>query len=453
MTQISSVVGSSCSIQPKINDDWRVIPNLWGAIIANPGEMKTPAIQEAIKPLVKLESKAFEDFSMGQKTHEIDLMESKAKRDAEEQRMKKAVRHDNSTEISQIKNRLQNMSQPASPMCRRYQVNDSTVAKLSEIMAQNQRGLLYFRDELIALLSSLDKEGNEADRAFFLETWNGNGNFTTDRIGRGTIRNENLCLSILGGIQPQKLESYLFRAIKGGENDGLIQRFQMMVYPDRRKTWHPADFKPDLQARERVSKIIETLANLDFTNAGAITNGTMAPHFQFDSEAQTIFFEWWTQLETEKITIDDQPIIIEHLSKYRKLMPSLALLFHLVDVADGRKTGQVSKQATILAVQWCNYLEGHARRIYSLVGSVAVQAARKLADKIKAGHLKDEFTIRDVYRKEWVLLEEKELIKKACDELVEAGWLQMIEQQAQSGGHKVLKFIINPKIKELKLGC
>ena len=46
----------------------------------------------------------------------------------------------------------------------------------------------------------------QCDRAFYLEAWNGTGDLHTDRIGRGSLYTENMCLSVFGGIQPTKLQ-------------------------------------------------------------------------------------------------------------------------------------------------------------------------------------------------------------------------------------------------------
>ncbi|MBK7897926.1 MAG: DUF3987 domain-containing protein [Betaproteobacteria bacterium] len=43
------------------------------------------------------------------------------------------------------------------------------------------------------------KQGHEQDRAFYLEAWNGHGSFPLDRIGRGHVVCDNMCVSILGG--------------------------------------------------------------------------------------------------------------------------------------------------------------------------------------------------------------------------------------------------------------
>ena len=40
MVALSSVIGRKACIQPKRQDDWQVVPNLWGAIVGRPGVMK-----------------------------------------------------------------------------------------------------------------------------------------------------------------------------------------------------------------------------------------------------------------------------------------------------------------------------------------------------------------------------------------------------------------------------
>ncbi len=45
-------------------------------------------------------------------------------------------------------------------------------------------------------------------------------------------------MSMLGGIQPGRLRSYLADALHDGpSNDGLIQRFQLLVWPDSPADW------------------------------------------------------------------------------------------------------------------------------------------------------------------------------------------------------------------------
>jgi Protein of unknown function (DUF3987) len=96
----------------------------------------------------------------------------------------------------------QDLQSANEPVRRRYVVNDTTVEKLGLILAANPNGVLIFRDELTGFLRAMDRDGHEQDRAFYLESWNGCGRFTVDRVGRGTLDIEACCVSMLGGVQP-----------------------------------------------------------------------------------------------------------------------------------------------------------------------------------------------------------------------------------------------------------
>jgi hypothetical protein len=87
----------------------------------------------------------------------------------------------------------------------------------------------------------MDRPGHENDRAFYCEAWNGTGAYTYDRIGRGTLHIRAACVSVLGGIQPGPLERYLREVFGGRGDDGLIQRFQLAVWPDVAGRWRNVD--------------------------------------------------------------------------------------------------------------------------------------------------------------------------------------------------------------------
>jgi hypothetical protein len=134
--------------------------------------------------------------------------------------------------MAELRNEYSMMEEPEAPQRRRFKTNDVTIQKLADMLSTNKRGMLVFRDELVGLMVNWDREDRQEDRAFYLESWNGSGSFTTDRIGRGTIDTQNLCVSILGGMQPSKLTGYLIQAADDLKNDGLLQRFQLLVYPN-----------------------------------------------------------------------------------------------------------------------------------------------------------------------------------------------------------------------------
>ncbi len=444
-----SIIGAGCGIRPKAKDDWLVVPNLWGGVIGRPGMLKTPALQEAMKPLSLLEAEAKNKFDDETAFHEAEKETYKAQKEAIKAEMVTVAKSKGKggKSIDNLKYELMNLEPPQTPTWQRFKTNDATIERMAELLRDNPRGMLLFRDELIGLLASWDKQGREPDRAFYLEAWNGWGSMTTDRIGRGTVHCDNLCVSILGGIQPAKLLAYLYQAQSELENDGLIQRMQLLVYPDEPAEWQLIDEYPDQEAKKRACSIIKTLAEMDPTEHGArIRKNQKIPYFHFDPVAQEVFNQWLTELQAKLQHPDEMPVVLEHLNKYRSLMPSLALIDHLIKFADNMASCDVLPDSVERAAAWCDYLETHARRIYGMAGNIAKKAAEELAKKIKAKKLQDGFTVRDIYnRKAWHLLTDKEIVKAACDELIEASWL--IQQQKQIPGRQPVKvYYINPKI-------
>jgi DNA primase len=448
ITLAGSIIGTRCGIRPKQHDDWLVPPNLWGGAVGRPSMLKTPALKEALRPLARLEAEAKETFDEEIKGHEADLAEHQAIKKNLKQKMEKATDGKGGRPMEDIKAELADLPEPDKPTMHRYKTNDSTIEKLSELLNENPAELLLFRDELVGLMASWEKPGRESDRAFFLEGWDGTGEHTSDRIGRGTLFTKHLCISIFGGIQPSKLTAYLYQSMNGLENDGFIQRLQMLVYPDEVKDWQLVDQAPDREAKERAFRIIQRLAEMDFTEFGAVQDDSEgSPYLRFSDEAQQAFNKWLTQLELKKLRADDHPIVLEHFGKYRSLMPTLALIIHLIDIADGAEAGPISVEAAEKAAAFCEYLESHARRVYGLVLDVSQQAGAILTEKIKKGKLKDGFTVRDVYRQNWHLLNSKELAQSACDDLVDAGWLRPEEIKKVLGRPPLPIYHINPKVK------
>jgi putative DNA primase/helicase len=185
----------------------------------------------------------------------------------------------------------------------------------------------------------MDRQGHEADRGFYLECWNGNNDYAYDRIGRGTILLKALCLSLFGTIQPGPLSRYLRASVSGDEADGFVPRLQVMVYPDPPKKFVNVDEWPDSRAKDEAYTVFERLAGLDPALLGAEQDKDTGLYFlRFSDDAQELFDEWRTDLERRLRGGSESPLMTCHLSKYRSLMPSLALLFHLVESVGARSS-------------------------------------------------------------------------------------------------------------------
>jgi uncharacterized protein DUF3987 len=453
----SSLIGRRLAIRPKKQDDWTVVPNLWGGAVGRPGFMKTPALDEGKKPLQRLEAEALEEHKKNERAHELRLMVIKAQKEEIQKKIREAVAAGNSTEGFELPDPKEEELK-----ARRYIVNDSTVEKLGELLNQNPNGLLLFRDELTGWLRTLDREGHENDRAFYLEAWNGTGSYTYDRIGRGTLNIEAACVSILGGIQPGPLSDYLESTLKGGAGaDGLFQRLQLLVYPDESGLeWENVDRWPDTQSKNAAFDIFRKLAGESFEGfVGPLRvvsppdkNGErLIPFLRFSPEGQKVFDDWRGELEKKIRSGDEHPALEAHLSKYRSLMPSLALIFHVVSTIDEGQPPPVSEAAAKMAAAWCDYLEAHARRVYHGLIQHDVSTAHRLAKKIAAGKLPNPFTGREVYFKGWTGLSEAEVIEAGAAILDDLAWIKTERIKAGlNGGRPTLKYWINPNIKIAK---
>ncbi len=87
-------------------------------------------------------------------------------------------------------------------------------------------------DELAGFLANLERKEYQSGRTFYLTAFNGNTLYTYDRIKRGT---PHATVSIIGGIQPSRIVSIIQTMHRGINDDCLLQRFQMMVWPDKIK--------------------------------------------------------------------------------------------------------------------------------------------------------------------------------------------------------------------------
>jgi putative DNA primase/helicase len=430
LLSLAGIMNRRATIQPKASDtSWVVVPNLWGAIIAPPGWMKSPVIAAITRPLTQLEKlwrveheAALADYE--QQKEEADLQQQ-AWREQYKAAQKKAkpapIRPDSS------------ICQPAP---RRLITHDATAEKLHEILRDNPAGVLLIRDELSSWLATLDKPGKEGERGFFLSAWNGDFAYTMDRIGRGSIHVDACCVSVLGGIQPGRLRGYLADALADGPaNDGLLQRFQLLVYPDPPNDWQYVDRAPRADIVVPVQELFERIASWDPSD----------PHrFRFSPDAQELFVAFLTELEGKLRSTDLHPAMVSHLAKYRSLMPALALLF---EIGDGG-TESVSLRHAQQAAAFCDYLESHARRVYSMIISPERQAAAELGRHFKEGWKRAEgmFTVRDVYHNDWRGLESPDAVRRAISLLEDANWVRPVRRERPEGGRPCEQYAINPRI-------
>ena len=170
-------------------------------------------------------------------------------------------------------------------------------------------------------------------------------NGAIDRIGHGSVHVPNTCISLFGGIQPARLRTYSLRCFTGWAIERLTySTLSTLDLADVPPSWEYTDRIPNLGAMRLVTYVYRRVAALDNQNPLML---------KFDESAQLLFQAFQTELEQRIRGSDISPAMQAHLSKYRSLLPSLALLFALAD-------GHTQTVPIVYACDWCEYLETHA---------------------------------------------------------------------------------------------
>lgn len=437
IVMLSGAVGRRARIQPKAKDmSWQVVPNLYGGIIAEPGFMKSPVISAVHRALAAIEQRWADQYAQEMADYN----------EAEE---------------------AEGGEKGPKPIQKRILINDATFEKLHAILAENPAGVMVLRDELTGWLAELERKTREGERGFYLEAWNGDTGRSSDRIGRGTTYAPAICIAMFGGIQPQPLREYL----SGGRgqirlsDDGLLQRFQVLVWPDVTNEYTYTDREPDYEALRIVKNVIEHIVVID---------PEKPLQFKFAPDAQDAFVGWLTELEETVRGKTLSRVMRGHMAKYKSLLPSLALLFQLTEMAAAKPRGgkvgfgsmakvprsvgfdssvvyEVSYENLLRAFYWTRYLQSHAERVYAGASFSKWSAAIHLIEKVlEAGE--DTFSERDIQRRGLKGLDTLDKVKAACEELGKAKWIKKIfkkDREKQIGRPPSSMYQINPRVKEV----
>jgi len=423
LLSIQGLIGSRAGIRPYQNQDKIFPPNTWGGIVAPSGSGKSPVMSASLAPLHNLNKMIDEARHQNQSKKSAAIMML-------ERDIKQAFKDEADSEVlAQKQSKLEGLK---SDRGRHLVINDSTAEALGELMMSNPCGLILEKDELSGVFSQWDRDGAQGSREFYLESWEGGRSYSLHRIKRGDVFIQSCTLSVIGGIQPAKLSKYVSDAINPSsfKNDGLLQRLQMVVIPAicKYKAIDVDTCVPD----ELQTFFISLEQQLE---AATMASGKYAP-FIYSTEADAS--EYWLNWQNKWMAMvgnEGEAHIAGHLSKFRSLMASLALVFAIIH---GR--GKVAVADMELAAKWCDYLSLHARKMYRC--SEQGTPTESLAEKIKAGKVKDGVRLKELKDKNILGRNTRKVIDHAIDELVAANWVQV---EHGPRGSKIIH--INPAIK------
>ena len=442
---LSSLIAGKVKVQPiKTDSTYAEVPNLWGCIIGRPSAMKTPALNLSLDFMRKFESLLDKEYEEDLETHKLiekinKQEEKELEKDIAKKIKDKAGMMNTDSLIEEFRSRGKKLEEP---QAKRLVVNDVTPEKLAEMCSYNPNGILTVRDELVGLLNDLNRPDRPNAKALYLEGWNGTNQFKTDRIGRGSQVIERLLLSVLGTTQPGVLNKYIREARDKEGGDGLLQRFQFLVYPKLSKQ-EGLTRQPDFKLKDKVEKIFDDFFNYEPNEFDVVT---------FDEQGQ----EWFDLYKKENFRLTRSgklnPILEAHLGKYTKLYSALALIFALVENIN---TLKINEEASLNAFVWVQYLESHARSVYGLVddpfwnAKELLKRMETLFDWRLVPGEKEFITSREVHRKQWSHLKQIEDVVRALDQLTDHGYfLKISTTPSEKGGRPTDRYYPHPDLVE-----
>jgi putative DNA primase/helicase len=441
MCSAGSVLGRKVAIAPEQKTDWHEFPNLWAMAVGRPSAMKSPALKAGMTFIERLAWEAREkhraaDADFAKQKMALDMKLKAAKKTAE-----RAFAAGNESAFDGLESFAVN-----EPTLRRYDTQSANFASLHLLLTENPNGLLLFNDELSQLLASFEPEKGQELKAMLLSLWTGKDSQTLDRIERGlNLYLPPTTISVMGGTQPGKIGRFIRQAMQEGpSDDGFLQRFALLCWPDLAGEFRHVDRWPDNAAKARAWEVFDKLDKWTpgFDLARVNDEADAPALLRFSHTAGECFLEWREKME--KLTRGEtlHPALESHFIKYRKAVPALALLHQLIEEPGAEVVGLPSVQS---ALAWATYLDSHARRFYGAGGGNMADAARAILRRYKDGGLPVEgCTARQVYRNGWEGLKDRELVGDALEMLVDYAWVDAVEVKGARGGASTTCYIPTP---------
>jgi len=397
---------------------WTEPPILWAMTIGTPSMNKSPSFDAVLGPLKKLEREA-------RRAEVAKLAESAWKEAA-----RAALKDDKEPPAKPSK-----ANPGPEPVRPRYALTDATVEKLGVILAGQPRGALVFRDELPGWLQGMTRySGGGSDRPFWLEAYGGRG-FSVERLGRDPVYIDFLSVGVLGGIQPDRLKTLLFKS----DDDGLLARF-LPIWP------RPAPIKrPTAGADEAfLSSAFERLLALQMP---LTEEGHPRPWYvPFTEDAAALFQDYRETVRDWETGAEG--LLLSYMGKLPGIAARLSLILAFLDyAATGRDTPQsIPLEAFGRAAHFVEaYALPMARRAYADASVPKPErAARRLASIITEKRL-DRFSSREILQMERDGLRTKAELDPALVLLEEANIIRRLDAQpGPKGGAPTRAFVVNP---------
>lgn len=398
----AAAIPDQVKLKVKVYENWSERACIWPALIGTPSTKKSPMLELVAKPLIDINAKLV----------------------AEHQ------------EVLELWERQDKETRGKKPKSKRKVVDVATSEALQDVLENNTSGLLCLQDELSGLFGRIEKYGGKgggADRAFWLRLYNG-GQYSVDRVNRGSFMIENASVVLVGGIQPDKL----LEIASGTADDGMLQRITPVFLS--RATVGRDEPIPDV-----VGRYNQLIADLAGHGSGFMGHS----YIRFSKDAQA----YRAEMEKTNVALMGVDTFNTKLSarfgKYDGLFARLCVVFHCIETVGGNIRSEVSlATAERVGRLLYDYILRNDLCFYSGLLGLADNhdLVKDVAGYILARGLND-VRYRDLHRTTQQLKKtDHAMARRLFEQLSALGWGTVSEAKNMTAAPK---FTVNPEVHRL----
>ncbi len=363
LTVFAAAMGNAWSV--RFMTGWVSRPIIYMVLVGSPSCGKTPPLQQAVAPLLKLDG----EYDM------IYCKEMETYRRWKRMSAKQREKHSLPEEMKM-------------PQRKCHVVVDSTVEALIGALRDNPRGVLIYKDEIDSLLSNFNRY-NSSDEGYFLSLFSGTPFKYSRKSNNEHIFLANPYCSIIGTTQPGRLGEQF-----GGKRmmNGFSSRF-LKVYPeiDKMPSWNDTAM-PDgvLEEWERIiRKVVTVTPSTD--QEGKATSIELL----FSQEAKLRVIQWKDEVNNKAYAETDSDAVRALCGKLETYLVRFCLVIQIMHCICGESgMDKIEPGTAELAIRLTEYFRNMESRIAPEIETGILD--NRFTELL--GNLRDSFTTAEAVR-------------------------------------------------------
>jgi Protein of unknown function (DUF3987) len=427
LSTASGLIG--CSYRIKAASAWLEPCSFWAAIVGYSGTGKTGGIDVSKRALSHIEKERRAKIGELQREHETREEAAKAAHKEWKRQVEEAIKSG-----SRPPQQPAEALRPGDFVRPRLYVSDVTVERLAVLLRGRPSGMVVICDELAGLFANMSRYSNGSDREFWLESWNGKPH-VVERMGRDPVVVDHLLVSVIGGLQPDKL----VRSFEG-DADGMYARiaFSWPTEP----TYKPLSNDSSENEPFLINALTRLVEDLPLTTEDGQFVSSSIPLSQ---EAVAAFEQFRQFLQANKSGLYGRER--EWWAKGQSHVLRVAGTLTFLDWAASPRLPKprcVDAGAIEAAIRlWRDYFWPHSRAALRQIGlSDGHALARRVLKWIRA-HKADEriVSLKDIRREALGQTIDAKKTEAVLDQLEQTGWLR--QETTPTGGRARRRWHVN----------